>query len=211
MLRLEIDGNWEPEDFIEVLKGVESLYYKAALSHRHTRFPFEPDFYLFSRRRASARFEDDVEFANDWLLQRARATSRSEYRMRVSRISYASPGGIDLVGLGEACKSLEGIIDKLIKFFTERDLRRQADAQARIATSIKETELEQHRESLRAQKIENARAILALRREFDDVPEDIFIALIANDQDRLIPRIAEGKLIGVRKFDGEPPKDDEAA
>jgi hypothetical protein len=30
MLRLEIDGKWEPEDFIEVLKGVESLYYKAA-------------------------------------------------------------------------------------------------------------------------------------------------------------------------------------
>lgn len=211
MLRLEIDGSWEPEDFIEVLKGVESLYYKAALHRRYSRFPYEPDFYVFDRRLALARFEDDLEFANDWLLQRARATARSEYRMRVSRISYASPGGIDLVGLGEACKALEGIIDRLIKFFTERELRRQADAQARIATSIKETELEQDRESLRAQKIENAHAILALRREFHDVPDDMFIALIANDQDRLIPRIAEGKLIGVRRFDGEPPKDDEAA
>ena len=30
MLRLEIDGNWEPEDFIEVFRGVEALYYKAA-------------------------------------------------------------------------------------------------------------------------------------------------------------------------------------
>ena len=43
MLRLEIDGKWEPEDFIEVLTGVESLYYKAALNRR---FPYEPPFYL---------------------------------------------------------------------------------------------------------------------------------------------------------------------
>ena len=27
MLRLRIDGQWEPEDFIEVLVCVETLYY----------------------------------------------------------------------------------------------------------------------------------------------------------------------------------------
>jgi len=211
MLRLEIDGRWEPEDFIEVLKGVESLYYKAALHRRYSRFPYDPDFFFFERRLGLARFEADLDFANDWLLQRARATARSEYRMQVARISYASPGGIDLVGLGEACKALESIIDRFIRFFTERELRRQADAQARIDTSIKEIDLERERESLRAQKIENAHAILSLRSEFRDVPDDLLIALIGNDQDRLIPRIAEGKITGIRRIDGEPPKDDKAA
>ncbi len=66
-------------------------------------------------------------------------------------------------------------------------------------------------ESLRAKKIENARKMLELRRDFHDLPEDTFIALIGNDQDKLIPRIAERKLIGAKTYDGEPPKDDEAA
>ena len=206
MLKLKIDGKWEPEDFIEVLTGVESLYYKAALIHR---FPYEPPFYWFERPYLAASFDDQLDQANNWLLARARATARAEYRMKVARMSYASPGGIDLAGVGQACNALKGIIDSLIKFFTESELRRQADKQAKIGTSIKETELERNRESLRALKIENARAILNLRRDFHDVPEDVLVALIGNDQDRLVPRIAERKLIGVRSTDGDSREDDE--
>lgn len=208
MLRLEIDGRWEPEDFIEVLKGIESLYYKAALRRR---LRYEPPSFWFDRPFALARFKDDLDFANDWLLQRARTIAQSDDRLKVSRISYASPGGIDLAGLGEACRSLEGIIDRLIKLITERTLRREADRQAELDTELKRTGLEKEQESLRSLKIENARAILELHRDFHDMPEEMLVALIANDQDRLIPRIAEGKLIGLRSFDGEPPKDDEAA
>jgi hypothetical protein len=206
MLRLEIDGKWEPEDFIEVLTGVESLYYKAALIRR---FPYEPPFYWFERPYPSASFDDQLDQTNNWLLARARATARADYRMKVARISYASPGGIDLAGLGQACNALKGIIDSLIKFFTEGELRRQADEQAKIETSIKETELEKDRESLRTLKIENARAILNLRRDFHDVPEDVLVALIGNDQDRLVPRIAERKLIGVQRIDGDSHEDEQ--
>ncbi|MCQ8280086.1 hypothetical protein NFI95_16715 [Acetobacteraceae bacterium KSS8] len=206
MLRLEIDGKWEPEDFIEVLTGVESLYYKAALIRR---FPYEPPFYWFERPYLSVSFNDQLDQTNNWLLARARATARADYRMKVARISYASPGGIDLAGLGQACNALKGIIDSLIKFFTEGELRRQADEQAKIETSIKETELEKDRESLRTLKIENARAILNLRRDFHDVPEDVLVALIGNDQDRLVPRIAERKLIGVQRIDGDSHEDEQ--
>ncbi|MCF3947229.1 hypothetical protein [Acidiphilium iwatense] len=205
MLRLEIDGKWEPEDFIEVLTGVESLYYKAALIRR---FPYEPPFYSFERSYLSASFDEQLDQTNNWLLARARATARVDYRMKVARISYASPGGIDLAGLGQACNALKGIIDSLIKFFTEGELRRQADEQAKIETSVKETELERDRESLRTLKIKNARAILNLRRDFHDVPEDVLVALIGNDQDRLVPRIAERKLIGIQRIDGDSHEDD---
>lgn len=208
MLRLKIDGRWEPEDFIEVLKCVESLYYKAALDRR---FRYEPPFYWFDRPYLSASFDEHLDLSNDWLLARARATAPPHYRMRVARISYASPGSIDLVGLGQACKAIEGIIDRLIKFFTERGLRREGDKQARIETSTKETEKEKEEESLRALKIQNARAILELRRDFPDMPEDFLVVLIGKDQDRLIPRIAERKLIGVKAYEGEPPKDDDEA
>lgn len=205
MLRLEIDGKWEPEDFIEVLTGAESLYYKAALIRR---FPYGRPFYWFDRAYLSENFDDQLDQTNNWLLARARATARADYRMKVARISYASPGGIDLAGLGQACNAVKGIVDSLIKFFTEGELRRQAGEQAKIETSIKETELEKDRESLRTLKIENARAILNLRRDFHDVPEDVLVALIGNDQDRLVPRIAERKLIGVQRIDGASHEDD---
>lgn len=202
MLRLEIDGKWEPEDFIEVLKGVESLYYKSVLRRWSPHFPYDPDFYWLDRSYPYASFDEHLNLANDWLLARARATARTDYRMKVARISYASPGGIDLAGVGQACNAVKGIVDSLIKLYTDRHLRREADAQARIETEMKE-------ESLSAMKIENARKILELRHDFPDVPEDTLIALIGNDQDRLIPRIAEGKLIGVRIIDDARPKDDE--
>ncbi|WP_018291665.1 hypothetical protein [Verrucomicrobium sp. 3C] len=116
MLRLEIDGKWEPEDFIEVLKGVESLYYKAALRRRFPRFPYEPDFYWFDRSYLPVSFEEYLNLANDRLLARARATAPAEYRMKVARISYASPGNIDLAGMGHLCDAVKGIIGSFLKF-----------------------------------------------------------------------------------------------
>jgi hypothetical protein len=148
-----------------------------------------------------------LALSNDWLLARARAVARGPHRMRVARIHYASPGKIDLVGLGDACRAIEGIIDRLIKFFTERELRREAGNQAKIETLRKKVEVEKDGESLRALKIENARSILTLRREFHDMPEEQFVALIGNDQDRLIPRIAEKRLTGVKRYDADPPKE----
>jgi len=201
MLRLEIDGRWEPEDFIEVLKGVESLYYKAALRRRYPGFPYEPPFYWREREYPPITFKEHLNLANDWLLDRARTVARGKHRLKIARISYASPGGIDFAGLGQACTVVKDVILDIIKHCGARELRRQADAQARIETSMKE-------ESLRAMKIENARRILEIRHDYPDVPEDILIGLIGNDQDRLIPRIEEGKLVGVRTLSGDAQEED---
>lgn len=199
MLHIDIEGAWEPEDFIEVLKGIESLYYKAALG---PQFIYEPDFFWFRRREFSASFNEEMNYANEWLLARSRSIASGEIRLRVDRIEYASPGGLDLAGIGKATEAVKGIIDSLIKFFTEREIRRQADAQAKIETQIKGVELEKERESLRGLKIENAKAILELFRDHPHVPEDHLIALIGHDQDKLIPRIAEKKLVAARRSDG---------
>ena len=206
MLRLEIKERWESEDFIEVLKSIESLYYKAAIGH-----PFSDDLrcFWFERSMPAFSFDQYLDFSNDWLLSYARATVQSDRRLGITRIEYASPGGIDLVGLGEACKALEGIIDRLIKFFTDRDLRRERDKQAKIETALKETELEKEQENLRALKLENAQRIWSLRRNYPEAAEDPFLALINQDQDKLISRIAEGKIVRVRTIYSEPLKDDE--
>jgi hypothetical protein len=113
--------------------------------------------------------------------------------------------------LGEACKAIEGIFDRLISFFTERRLRREWDKQATIETSLKETELEKEEQSLRALKLENARKILDLHRDYPDVPEEFLLALIVRDQDKLIPRIAERKLVGAMTSDERSSSGDERA
>jgi hypothetical protein len=202
MLRLDIQGRWEPEDFIEVLKGLESLYYKAVI--RGPLF-YELPFYRFEWQRFSGSFQEQLDHSNEWLLDHARATTAGETRLSLTRIEYASPGGIDLVGLGQACNALDRILGRLIKFFTERTLRRERDAQARIRTAMAETELERDYESLRAVKIANARELLSLRREFPEMHEDFFLSLTARDQDKLIPRIAERKLIGASTVEDDAP------
>lgn len=95
MLRLYIKGRWEPEDFIEVFSGVESLYYKAALTRRFLR---EPPYFWPEPIRAAEAFEESVAAANDWFLARSRTIAVHDLRLNVRRIEYASPGRIDLIG-----------------------------------------------------------------------------------------------------------------
>jgi hypothetical protein len=207
MLRLYIEGRWEPEDFVEVLSGVESLYYKAALNRGFLR---EPPYFWFERVRPSESFGDGIAVANEWFLARSRTIAPQDRRLSVRRIEYASPGKIDLVGFGEACRAVADVIISLTKFFSEGEVRRQANKRAQIESKMKEVDLEKAHESLRSLKIDNARAILKLRDDFPDMPPEFVTTLIAHDQDRLIPRIAESKLIGAKTLTHSAPKDDEA-
>src|SRR5579863_7180029 len=143
MLRLDIRGRWEPEDFIEVMTGLESLYYKGVVGGpAFHELPFLP----FEWPRFSGSFQEQLDYSNEWLLDRARATAPGESRLSLTRIEYGSPGGIDLVGLGQACNALDRILGRLIKFFTERTLRRERDEQERIRTAMVHTELEKEQE-----------------------------------------------------------------
>lgn len=197
MLRFEIEGNWEPEDFIEVLKGTESLYYKLALA----RLPFRRPFYHFEPPGPFLSYEENLGFSNDLALHQARVTSDSSQRLGVRRLTYASPGAIDLIGLGEAFKAIEGIVDRLLKFFEGRNVRRERDKQTEIETERLRVRADRDRESLRALKVKNARSVLQLMRDFPEMSEEYLVALIAHDQDRLIPRISEGKITGIRNLD----------
>ena len=206
MLRFDIDGNWEPEDFVNLFSAVESLYYKAlSRPHRHHLY----DLYYFELRGPYHSYDEQLDAWNQYLLAEARKTLIGHQRIYVRQVKYASPGKIDLLGVGEAFKSIEGIVDRLIVFFTERTLRREKDAQAKIDTKIKGIEFEKERESLRALQIENARELLTLRRDFPEEFENLALPLAVRDQEKISELVAEGKLIGVQRHDGEQPEDDE--
>lgn len=208
MLRLEIDGSWEPEDFVDVLSAVESLYFKAISQERLARPYYFDEMLLGSYRRFhllrgddSLPFEAHLDDANRFLLDLGRRTLPARKRIRINRLRYASPGSIDFAGIGKAFECIEGIIDRLIRFFTERELRRQGDAQARIQTEMLEIERDERYENLRELKIANATRLLELSERYPDMPRDMLIALVGRDQDKLIERIAEGKLTAVKQIE----------
>ena len=208
MLRLELSGFWEPEDFIEVFSGIESLYYKAAIGRSLSSPNSWP---LFGRQWFSSSFSDHLEETNDWFVSHARTTAMPDVRMSVARVEYSSPGSIDFFGFGKACEVVCNVISRIVVFYSERDLRRERDRQARIDTDIRETEFERERESLRAIKLDNARKIMEMSREFPDWSEEMLVSLAVNDQDKLIPRIAERKLVRIRILEGGPPEDNKGA
>ncbi|MEM7664053.1 MAG: hypothetical protein AAF292_17565 [Pseudomonadota bacterium] len=198
MLRMKIDGNWEPEDFIALMKATESLYYKAL--PRSYRYHLH-EFLFLERRRAFYSYEEQLDATNRYLLAESRNSVPGHSRILVRRVDYASPGKVDLIGIGEAFKSVEGIVDRLIKFFTERNLRKERDKQARLETLIKEIEAEKQHETLKSLQIENARELLRLRREFPEELENMIVPLAVRDQERLTDLISQEKLIGVKRSD----------
>lgn len=202
MLTVNIDRRWEPEDFIEFFRSVESLYYKAIDDRRHH---FLHDYLFFERRFERGfgylSYDEHLDAMNERLLKENRNSLQSDSRISVFRIAYASPGPVDIAGLGTAMEAIDKIIGRLITFFTERNLRKEGDKRAGIETELKAIELEKEKESLRSLKIANAREILALEREYPEEIQLTLVQLAVRDQDKLAALISEGKLIGskVRK------------
>ena len=112
------------------------------------------------------------------------------------------------MGFARALEVVCDAIGRIVVYYWERDLRRERDRQARIDTEIKQTEFERGQESLRAIKLENARKIKEMSRDFPDWSEEQLVALAVHDQDKLIPRIAERKLVGIKVSAGGRPEDD---
>ncbi len=210
MLSLEIDGHWEPQDFIEVLGAIESFYYKLAQERRHRLMPpywLDDDYLIFERERfGGSSFENSLDRLNARMVDRARYETPSYRRLSVSRIQYASPGGIDLLGVGKIVETLANSIGRMKTYFDEAHLRSERDAQARLDTELKRIEIEKERESLQALKIRNAQDALQLLDSHPDMHEAL-VPLLVRDQDAIASRLAERKLISARVIPGDLEQD----
>ncbi len=201
MLSLYVDNNWEPHDFVEILQSVESMYYKLSARRHHRslyRYPFFLDTELLLERDFpyERSYTDTLDRLNRALAERARFDTISSEKLLVRRIQYASPGWIELSGLGKACESIANAIGRMVSYYDDRHLRRERDKQASIETKRKALEVERDGETLRSMKIRNARDMLELERDFPDEASEILLPLLVRDQDALSDRIADGRLIG---------------
>jgi hypothetical protein len=210
MLKLKIDGRWEPQDFIDVLQSVESFYYKVA---QERPFHFRPPYWLDERfpfwadeRIDDRPFEAVLDQINRRLLERARYETPLPRRLSIAKIQYASPGGIDLLGIGKVFETLASSIGRMKTYFDEANLRKERDKQARLETELKGVEIEKERETLQSLKIKNAHDALQL---FDMHPEmrETLVPLLVRDQDLIANRLAERKLISASVTPGDRKKD----
>jgi hypothetical protein len=201
MLRLEIGGRWEPQDFVEVLRAVESFYYKLA-QERWYRFRspvwLDDDYLLWaSERFGVSSFEAALDRLNERMLERARYETPASRRLSVVRIEYASPGSIDLLGIGKIFETLSNSIGRMKVYFDEAHLRSERDKQATLDTELKRIEIEKERETLQALKIKNAQDALKLLDSHPDI-HDALVPLLVRDQDPIASRLAERKLLSAK-------------
>lgn len=189
MLRIEIDGAWDPVDFIDVLESVESMYFKCMMLED---FPFLAPHWPFPLVPLNRPATEHMDALNRQLLEFSRYTHDGETRLSVRRINYASPGSIDLVGIGRAVDAIARTIERLIRFYEERDIRREKALQEQIATEHK-------RETLRSLQIKNAREILRLQKDYPRSAKDLLLPLLVRDQERISERVAQGKIAKMRR------------
>jgi hypothetical protein len=209
MLRLEIGGRWEPQDFISILRSVESFYYKFA-DEQFDRFrgPYWLDYhYLIERERfGSPDYRALLDRLNERMVESALYKTPSHLRLSVRKIQYASPGGIDLLGIGKIFEVISTSIGRIKLYFDEAHLRSQRDAQASLDTELKRIEVERARESLQSLKIKNAQEALEL---FDSHPDmhEMLLPLLVRDQDTISHKIADRKLLSARTIPGTQEQD----
>jgi len=187
VFRLKIDGRWEPSDFIDTLEAVETLYYMA-LDKPFYHWAWLEDYRYFAGPEFHlSPYDSYLDTMNRAMLARARRVIPGGGRLFVKRIEFASPGGMDFAGVGQAADAVERLVGRLIDFFADRRLRRERDKQAAIETEIRD-------QNLASLKIDNARKLLELHRAFPDAEH--LIALAVRGQDKLADRIAQGMITG---------------
>jgi hypothetical protein len=204
MLTLKINGRWEPQDFIETLRSIESFYYKVTL-HR-SRWFLEPPYWFadhyYPFRSENVPFEILLDQVNQRLLDRARYETPSEQRMAIRRIRYASPGSIDLLGIGKVVEVISDSIGRMKVYYDDKKVRRERDTQAALDTELKRLQIEKERESLQSIKIKNAKDALDL---LDAHPQahEALVPLLVRDQDVLADLIGQRKLISAKATTGD--------
>lgn len=211
MLQIKIDGRWEPNDFIKFFYSVESFYYKLATAGFSTSYGMPYWLYDDHERWAfgrldSAPFEITLDRINLHILERERYRTPAPTRMTVSKIQYASPGGIDFLGIGKVFETLSDSIGRMKSYYDDAGVRRERDAQAALDTQLKRIEVEKEWENLQALKIKNAEEAL---RVIDARPElkDALVPLLVRDQDAIAGLISERKIISATVKAGDQEQD----
>lgn len=154
LLRISINGNWSVSDFAHLFERLQQLYEIAQFGHSQSEHAFS-----FNLQRANLLLrqerrrwvydplleaELDDEFSRVIVRNAIFQTLNEEVeQLQVDRISFASPGSMDVTGIGKAfeqvSKFILGVADRFIAR-EDRELAREEKRQDILAKKIKNIE-----------------------------------------------------------------------
>lgn len=160
MLRLHLAEKWEPKDYLSAISAVETIYYVALLNAP----PFREISSAYVDKRSSRYRSRDgsIEGIAVAIVEEARLFSDGHDRLIVRQIKHASPGFMDFEGVGQVATAMDSAFGRIIDVFTNRRMRRERDERSSVETEIA-------RENLNSIKIENARMLLELGRDYPEI------------------------------------------
>jgi len=160
VLRIEIAGQWTASEFSELMSQLEFLYNVAQFSELEfdRRFTWT---YLFRRLRGQSLYPFDPYLSAQFDLYEESQLVRFDiqrivrglpgrelHELTVIRILYASPGFVDLTGLGKEIEQIRLFVMDVIDRYLHREDRRIAQDGAT--------------QDVLARKLENAKTLLKL-------------------------------------------------
>ena len=184
MFRLHIAEKWEPQDYIAAISAVETTYYVTLFGSRGWR----PDDWDLPQRYYYGRNPWSRDRLAELIVEEARAIAVSDERLIVSQIRHASPGFLDFEGVGKVAEAIDRSFGRIIDVLVHRRMRRELDERAKVETDIL-------RENLNSIKIENARKLLDLYRDYPEVGHQPDLERTLVDQQTKIEDFAARGLI----------------
>ena len=208
-LRLRISGEWTARDFSDLFSSLSNLYEirfaleLVAQDLRDIEFLLE-DGYLLRPRPPSRRYRRllragfpfvpspgtaQIPLSDEKALTELRSIISSEEALYVQKVKFASPGSVDLVGLG----AVMGHIKDLIFKFVDRNDTKQS------------RHLEDERRALENERlrIENAREFVALAKDcgYSEIEIRKLVSRVDDIQDPIERLAAQHKLRDVVDLD----------
>jgi hypothetical protein len=201
IIRLEIEGRWSVEEMGNVFLALSELYdLRLVLESLNDEWrlldryygDFVQRFPPFSRRRRRflsfpapwelGPFSTHLPTLDETYLARISHAFDPDERLQVRRVSYASPGSIDLVGIGAVVGHIK---DFALKMIERHDLKRHR-------------ELSDEREALENERLrlENARSFVALARDLGYTDAEVrgMVAYVDERQEHIASAIETGRL-----------------
>lgn len=182
-LRLHLAEKWEPQDYLSAISAVETIYYVTLFANPERESGGSGD----PRRRLDRPRWTSSPRAEELILA-ARELADREERLIVNEIRHASPGFIDFDGLGQIADAMDKAFGRIIALVTERKLRHEWNEQAKVETEVR-------RENLNTIKIENARRLLELDRDYPDLRRAPALERILVEEQSKIENLAARGLI----------------
>jgi hypothetical protein len=213
ILQLQMAGRWSAHELGAVLLSITDLYnlrLVLQVVHQDREDLYEtwdemrhwPPFAFTNKRGhrlampllAAAYFPSFSAMDSDQLLNFAQQVYPEE-TLVVRKISYASPGNIDLVGAGAIAGHLKDLILRIIEMCLQHDQRKLENEGRTLDNDAK--------------RIANARSFVALAQESGCSPSELrkLVGFVNDKQDSIIEVVERGKLIDAKLLELPPEQD----